>query len=116
SAFYLGVAADMPAQELIQTVPVRFNVGAPYDVEKCVLSALPGVKLTHAAQVPAAIPVRPGSYYFAVEARGPLYERMLKAQSLMIYVPSGVRDLKLELIAVAPGIPASLPSPRRCRR
>lgn len=102
SAFYFGVAADMPGQELIQTVPVRFKVGAPDDVEKCVLSALPGVKLVHAAQVPAAIPVRPGSHYFAVEARGPLYERMLKAQSMMIYVPGGVRELKLELIAVAP--------------
>ena len=102
SVFYLGVAADMPAQELIQTVPIRFKVGAPDDVEKCVLSALPGVKLAHAAQVPAAIPVRPGSHYFSVEARGPLYERMLKAQSLMIYVPGGVRELKLELIAVAP--------------
>lgn len=64
------------------------------------LSALPGVKLTHAAQVPAAIPVRPGSYYFALEARGPLYERMLKAQSIMIYVPSGIHDLKMELVAV----------------
>lgn len=102
SVFYLGVAADMPAQELIQTVPIRFKVGAPDDVEKCVLSALPGVKLVHAAQVPAAIPVRPGSHYFSVEPRGPLYERMLKAQSLMIYVPGGVRELKLELIAVAP--------------
>ncbi|WP_058834882.1 type VI secretion system baseplate subunit TssK [Luteimonas abyssi] len=101
-AFYLGVAADMPAQELVQTVPVRFKVGAPDDVEKCVLSALPGVKLTHAAQVPAAIPVRPGSYYFSVEARGPLYERLIKAQSMMIYVPAGIHDLKLELIAVAP--------------
>ena len=66
------------------------------------LSALPGVKLVHAAQVPAAIPVRPGMHYFAVEPRGPLYERMLKAQSLTIYVPAGVHDLKLELIAVAP--------------
>ncbi|RNF82401.1 type VI secretion system baseplate subunit TssK [Montanilutibacter psychrotolerans] len=102
SAFYLGVAADLPGPELVQTVPVRFKVGAPDDVEKCVLSALPGVKLTHAAQVPAAIPVRPGSYYFAIEPRGPLYERMLKSQSLMIYVPSGVRDLKLELIALTP--------------
>lgn len=102
SAFYLSVAADIPGPELVQSVPVRFKVGAPDDVEKCVLSALPGVKLVHAAQVPAAIPVRPGSHYFAVEARGPLYERMLKSQSLMIYVPSGVRDLKLELIALTP--------------
>lgn len=102
SAFYLGVGADMPGPELVQTVPVRFKIGAPDDVEKCVLSALPGVKLTHAAQIPAAIPVRPGSQYFAVEPRGPLYERMLKSQSLMIYVPSGVRELKLELIALTP--------------
>ncbi|MDR7192643.1 type VI secretion system baseplate subunit TssK [Luteimonas terrae] len=102
SAFYLGVGADMPGQDLIQTVPVRFKVGAPDDVEKCVLSALPGVKLVHAAQVPTAIPVRPGSHYFSIEPRGPLYERMLKSQSLMIYVPSGISELKLELIAVAP--------------
>ena len=100
SAFYLAVGADLPANELVQTVPVRFKVGAPDDVDKCVLSALPGVKLLHAAQVPAAIPVRPGSQYFAIESRGPLYERMLKSQSLMIYVPSGIRELKLELIAL----------------
>lgn len=102
SALYLGVAADVPGPELVQSVPVRFKVGAPDDVEKCVLSALPGVKLTHAAQVPAAIPVRPGSLYFAIEPRGPLYERMLKSQSLMIYVPQGLRELKLELIALTP--------------
>jgi len=101
-ALYLAVGADMPGAELVQTVPVRFKVGAPDDVEKCVLSALPGVKLTHAAQVPAAIPVRPGCQYFAIEPRGPLYERMLKSQSLMIYVPSGLRELKLELIALTP--------------
>lgn len=101
-AFYLGVAANLSGPELVQTVPVRFKVGAPDDVDKCVLSALPGVRLVHAAQVPAAIPVRPGMHYFAVEPRGPLYERMLKAQSLTIYVPAGVHDLKLELIAVTP--------------
>jgi type VI secretion system protein ImpJ len=100
ASFYLSVSAALPAQELIQTVPVRFKVGAPDDVEKCVLSALPGVKLAHAAQVPAAIPVRPGSHYFELDARGALYERMLKAQSLMIYVPAGITDLKMELVAV----------------
>lgn len=100
AAFYLAVSADIPAQELVQMVPVRFKVGAPDDVEKCVLSALPGVKLAHANQVPAAIPVRPGSHYFELDSRGALYERMLKAQSLMIYVPAGVADLKMELVAV----------------
>ncbi|MFT4256661.1 MAG: type VI secretion system baseplate subunit TssK [Pseudoxanthomonas sp.] len=102
AAFYLAVNANLSAPELIRTVPVKFKVGAPDDVDKCVLSALSGVKLSHVAQVPAAIPIRPGNAYFALEPRGPLYERMLKAGSITIYVPSGLEDLKLELIALTP--------------
>ena len=70
------------------------------ELEKIVVSALPGIRLTAATQVPAAIPVRPGSYYFAVEPRGALYERMLKAQAVVVYVPSSFRELKLELLAI----------------
>lgn len=100
SSLYLAVGADMPPAELVEAVPLRVKVGAPDDVDKLVLSAMPGVKLMAAPQVPAAIPVRPGSYYFSIEAHGPLYERMLQAQSIAIYVPSGFKDLKLELMAV----------------
>ncbi|HET7794427.1 MAG TPA: type VI secretion system baseplate subunit TssK [Rhizobacter sp.] len=97
---YLGVSAAMPPAELVEAVPLRFKVGAPEDVEKLVLSAMAGVPLIHAPQVPAAIPVRPGSYYFAVEPRGALYERMMQAQAVSLYVPSGIADLQLELIAI----------------
>jgi type VI secretion system protein ImpJ len=100
TTLYLAIRAAMPAIELVDVVPLRVKVGAPDDVDKCVLSALPGVKLVHAPQVPAAIPVRPDTYYFAVDNRGVLYEQMLKAQSISIYVPAGIRDLQLELIAV----------------
>jgi len=50
--------------------------------------------------VPAAVPVRPDMYYFTIEAKGQMYDRMLQAQSISIYVPSGMRDLKLELVAI----------------
>lgn len=96
---YLGVSAAMPPTELVDMVPARFKVGAPDDVDKLVLSAMPGVRLVHAPQVPAAVPVRPGSYYFTLEPRGPLYERMIQAQAITIYVPAGMHDLRLELIA-----------------
>jgi type VI secretion system protein ImpJ len=98
--FYLGVSAAMAPAELVDVVPQRFKIGAPDDVEKLVLSAKPGVRLIHAPQVPAAVPVRPGSYYFSLETRGMLYERMLQAQAVTIYVPSGIQDLRLELVAV----------------
>jgi type VI secretion system protein ImpJ len=102
TSLYLGVSATMQPSELVEAVPQRIKVGSPEDVEKLVLSALGGVAVTHAPQVPAAIPVRPGSYYFALEPRGVLYERMLRAQAISLYVPQGMPDLKLELIAINP--------------
>lgn len=102
TAFYLSITATHPQSEIIESIPLRIKVGAPDDVEKLVLSAMSGVRLSHAAQVPAAIPVRPGACYFALDAHGPLYERMLKAQSVMIYAPESYRDLKIEMIAVTP--------------
>ena len=100
TTFYVGVQAALAPSEIIDIVPQRFKVGAPDDVEKLVLSAMSGVRLAHAPQVPAAIPVRPNAYYFAVDARGPLYERMLASQTITIYVPSGIADLRLELFAL----------------
>jgi type VI secretion system protein ImpJ len=100
TSFYLGVQAAMSPAELVEAIPVRLKVGAPDDVEKLVLSAMSGVRLTHAAQVPAAIPVRPGSYYFSLEARGSLYERMLQAQTIALYAPAGINDLQIELFAL----------------
>lgn len=100
STFYMGISASMPGVQLVESIPQRCKLGGPDDVEKLVLSAMPGVKLTHAPQVPPAIPVKPGTYYFAIEARGALYERMLQQQSIMIYVPQGIPDLKIELLAV----------------
>jgi type VI secretion system protein ImpJ len=102
TSLYLGVTADVPPAELVDSVPLRFKTGAPDDVEKLVLSAMAGVRLVHAPQVPPAVPVRPGAYYFQLEPRGALYERMLAAQAISIYTPSGMKDLRLELIAINP--------------
>jgi type VI secretion system protein ImpJ len=74
TTFYLSVAANMPALELVEVV--------------------------HCPQVPAALPVKPDTYYFSVEGKSALYERMLQAQSISIYVPSGIQNLQLELMAV----------------
>ncbi|UVW28765.1 type VI secretion system baseplate subunit TssK [Massilia sp. H6] len=101
TTFYIAVSASIAALELVDVVPLRFKIGAPDDVEKFVLSALPGVRLQHAPQLPAAVPVRPETCYFSMEAKGPMYERMLKAQSISIYVPAGMKELRLELLAVA---------------
>lgn len=96
----LGVRADMPALELVAAVPTQLKVGAPNDVIQLVASALPGVGLVHMPQVPAAVPIRPHTYYFALQSKSPLYAEILQAQAVSVYVPSGIRDLSLELFAI----------------
>lgn len=95
----LAVSADMPALELVAAVPIRFKIGSPDDIERIVVSALPGITLTHMPQVPSAIPVRPETCYFLLSTKNGLYDNALKAQAIVIYAPDGMRELKLELIA-----------------
>ncbi|GAA5786013.1 type VI secretion protein [Chitiniphilus shinanonensis] len=98
--FYLSVQSDLPAAQVIESVPFKFKIGAPDDVEKILNSALRGVSLAHAAQTPSAIPVRVGNHYFALEPRGDIFQRMLQSRSVCIYVPQTLASLKIELIAV----------------
>lgn len=98
--FYLSVASEHPAAQIIETIPYKLKVGSPDDVEKILHSALPGIRLVHATQTPAAIPVRIGNHYFALEKGSAIYEHMLKSRSVCIYKPQSLPEMKLELFAV----------------
>ncbi|SNS32606.1 type VI secretion system protein ImpJ [Noviherbaspirillum humi] len=98
--FYLSIASDTPTPGLTETIPMKFKIGAPDDVEKILHSALPGVRLVHALQTPSSLPVRIGNHYFALLPQGQIFERMLRSRSICVYVPQALPPLKLELIAV----------------
>lgn len=101
TALCLAVNADMPALELVAVVPLQFKIASPDQIDQLVARALPGAGLRHMAQVPAEVPVRPNTYYFAIENKGALHEAMLRAQAIAIYVPSGIQGLKLELFGIS---------------
>ena len=97
----LAVNADMPALELVATVPLQFKISSPDTIELLLGRALPGAELRHMAQVPAEVPVRPNTYYFSIENKGGIYDAMIKAQAMAIYVPSGLKGLKRELFGIS---------------
>lgn len=98
--YYLSVSSDLPTAHILEMVPLKLKAGSPDDVEKILNSALPGVRLVHAAQTPTALPVRVGNHYFVLEPQGQIFERMRQARSICIYVPQALLELKLELFAV----------------
>lgn len=100
TALYLSAQAEMPLAALIEALPARLKLGAPEDLERLVHSAVAGVRLVHAAQWPAALPLAPGACCFLVEPQGPWYERLLQARALAVHVPDGLPGLRLGLHAL----------------
>ncbi len=100
SDFYLSISSEHPATSIIESIPYKLKIGSPDDVEKILNSALPGVRLIHVTQTPAAIPVRIGNHYFALEKQSTIFENMLKSGSVCIYKPQSLPAMKLELFAV----------------
>lgn len=98
--FYLSVRGDMPVARIIEDVPILYKVGSPDDVDKILHSAMRGVNLQPMQQTPTALPVHAGNHYFALEARGDIYTRMLQSRSICIYTPQSLSGLEIELIAV----------------
>jgi type VI secretion system protein ImpJ len=98
--YYLSVASEHPANQIVEAVPLKLKVGSPDDVEKILNSAMAGVRLNHVTQTPAAVPVRIGNHYFELDPHGTIYDRMIKARSVCIYAPKILPEMKFELIAV----------------
>ena len=100
--YYLAVRAAMPAHELLELFPRLCKVGAPDDVQQIVNSALPGIPLRAVSRLPAAIPVRIESHYFALDGTHTAFERMTAAHACQIYLPASMPEVSLELYAVLP--------------
>jgi type VI secretion system protein ImpJ len=87
TTFYIAVSAAMPASELVDVVPLRFKVGAPDDVDNscCRPCRACACSTRRRCRPPCRCARR---VYFSIEAKGQMYERMLQAQSISIYVPA----------------------------
>jgi type VI secretion system protein ImpJ len=100
--YYLAVQSSLSAHDLLEQLPRLCKVGAPDEVEQIVNSALPGIPLRAMSRLPAAIPVRIESQYFALDGSHPAFKRMIDARACQLYVPSSIPDVALELYAVLP--------------
>jgi len=98
--YYLSFQGEVAFSELLEEVPTWCKVGAPDDVEKILHSGLRGVNLVYTQQPPSSLPVRVGNHYFYFEPRGDIFQNMLKARSICIYMPESLSSLKLELFVV----------------
>ena len=98
--FYLSVRSSLPAAQVQSQFPRLCKVGAPDDVDHLVNVALDGVPLLPLSHVPAAIPMRLGNQYFALDLAHPKAQAMLSAGVCALYVPGTLGEVQLDLFAV----------------
>lgn len=98
--FYLSVRCGLPAAQWQGQFPRLCKAGVPDDVDAWVNAALDGVPLVPLGQVPAAIPMRLGNQYFALDMAHPKGRAVLARGVCAFYAPGTLSDLQLHLFAV----------------
>lgn len=98
--FYLSVRSSQPAAQVQTQFPKLCKVGAPDEVDHLVNVALDGVPLLPLSHVPAAIPMRLGNQYFALDLAHPKGRAMQESGACALYVPGTLGDVELDLFAV----------------
>lgn len=98
--FYLSVRSSLPAAQIQSQFPRLCKAGAPDDVDHLINVALDGVPLLPLSHVPAAVPVRLGNQYFALDLGHAKGRAMLSSGFCAFYVPGTLGDVQLDLFAV----------------
>jgi type VI secretion system protein ImpJ len=99
---YLAVAAETNQADLIGKTPHLVKVCSANHIEHLVRQALPGIPLHHTPAPPSGIPVKLNYEYFSLDQTGAAWEAVLRSRNLAAYVPSDLRNPKLELVIVLP--------------
>lgn len=97
---YLAVKGHGLEPGWVRDFESRVKVGSREQIEVMVMSAVPGARLLHVQNPPAALPVRSGYEYFRIEPSGPSWEQIVEDQSLGIHVGREFSALEIELLSV----------------
>ena len=102
SRWYLAVAADIPAAELMTRTPALVKAGSATHLDTLIRQALPGLNMTHLPSPPQEIPIKLNYEYFSLDRAGAAWEAIKRARNFAVYVPGEIRNPRLELILVPP--------------
>jgi type VI secretion system protein ImpJ len=100
SALFLAVSSEgLNERDILSGAP-RIIVASPDRIQQRISLNLPGLPLQFTAVPPPAIPRRRGTYYFQLDSRGPEWEAIRAARSLVLDLPPDLRSAQIELLGL----------------
>jgi len=98
--FLISVNSAIPVEELISKFPRLAKISTSNELPRLIRASLPGLSLRHQPSPPASVPINLSCQYFSLTASGPIWENILKARALSVFVPGEITDVQMELITV----------------
>lgn len=98
--FYLAIAAEIPAADLIARTPSLVKVCSATHLDTLIRQALPGVPMTHLPSPPPEIPVKLHYQYFSLDRAGAAWEAIRRARNFGVYVPGEISNPRMELLLI----------------
>jgi type VI secretion system protein ImpJ len=99
---YLAIKAETNQADVIARAPHLIKIASADQLEHLVQQALPGVRLTHVATPPTAIPLKLGYQYFSLTPGGTPWESIGKSRNLAAYVPADFPNPVMEIDILLP--------------
>jgi len=100
SQFLISVSSPIPVNELISKFQTLAKISAPEDLSRRIGKSLAGLQLRHLPSPPTSVPINLSCQYFSLAASGPIWEDILQARALSVFVPGDIADPKMELLSV----------------
>jgi type VI secretion system protein ImpJ len=98
--FIISVNSPIPVEELISKFPQLAKISASEELNRLIRSSLPGLNLRHLPSPPSTVPLNLSCQYFTLSATGPLWNNILQARALSVFVPGEIADPKMELLTI----------------
>ncbi|WP_231934826.1 type VI secretion system baseplate subunit TssK [Bordetella bronchialis] len=98
--FVLEVAADLPAETLLATLPAQLKIGPVEKIHDLVTLQLPGIGLRPLSVAPRQLPFRAGRCYFALDMHDELWPQLAGSAGIALHVAGEFPELAIDLWAI----------------
>ncbi len=100
SSFFIAVLHESADLQWLAPFARQVKLGARSVIESIVISALPGVKLTHMQRPPSKLPIKAGYEYFYIEPQGDFWDQIKVERTLALFTPLDFMKAQIELVTV----------------
>ncbi len=97
---FLRASGDLPEKKMIDEIPTNLRVASPDQIDAVLSSFQTALAIKYASVPPSVLPMTEGSYYFQLLPSGPFWDAIVASQGLAVFVPSDLRGIVIEAVAV----------------